>query len=70
MPMQHANDWGTSRRGDAEGRELPRRKTLPGPQQDAQAVAEKLELMEGLAVGGDTQHQKDRPGRSSARLDC
>ena len=26
------------------------------------------ELTEGLAVGENTEHQKDRPGRSSARL--
>ena len=54
----------------SEEPELPGRKTLPDPEQGAQAIAEKQELMEGLAVGEDTEHQKDRPGRSSARLEC
>ena len=50
--------------------ELPGRKTLPNPEQEVQAAEEKQELMEGLAVGENTAHQKDRPGRSSARLEC
>ena len=49
---------------------IPDRRTLPTPEQEAQAAAEKQELMEGLAVGEDTERQKDRPGRSSARLEC
>ena len=43
---------------------------VEGKRKLSRSDTELNELTEGLAVGEDTEHQKDRPGRSSARLDC